>query len=75
MPNPALKVRDIVTLKSIDLTVKKGEFVCIIGEVGSGKSSLINALLGDMIHVSPETLDNMGHSELNEETLHDIRLG
>ena len=26
-------------LKDINLTIKKGEFVCIIGEVGSGKSS------------------------------------
>ena len=29
--------------------MKKGEFICIIGEVGSGKSSLIQAILNNMI--------------------------
>jgi len=38
-----------LTLKGIDLTVKHGEFVCIIGDVGSGKSSLLSALIGDML--------------------------
>ena len=36
-------------LNNINLTIKKGEFVCIIGEVGSGKSSLIHAILNNMI--------------------------
>lgn len=35
-------------LKNINLAVKKGELVAIVGQVGSGKSSLISALLGDM---------------------------
>ena len=43
-----------LNLRDINFTVKKGEFVCIIGEVGSGKSSLLNALLKNMIQVSPE---------------------
>ena len=43
-----------LNLRDINFTVKKGEFVCIIGEVGSGKSSLLNALLNNMIQVSPE---------------------
>lgn len=30
----------------------------IIGEVGSGKSSLISALIGDMLFVDDETLNN-----------------
>ena len=38
-----------VALKNMDLTVKKGEFVCIIGEIGSGKSSLLSSLIGDML--------------------------
>ena len=40
-----------IQLKNIDLTVKKGDFVCVIGDVGSGKSSLLNAIIGDMIFV------------------------
>ncbi|KAJ3072895.1 Canalicular multispecific organic anion transporter 1 [Podochytrium sp. JEL0797] len=38
-------------LKGIDLSVKKGELVMVVGKVGSGKSSLIQALIGDMIHL------------------------
>lgn len=33
-------------LRQLDLEIKKGELVIIIGEVGSGKSSLLNAMLG-----------------------------
>ena len=36
-------INDEGYLKNINLTVKQGEFICIIGEVGSGKSSLIQA--------------------------------
>lgn len=37
-----------VILDSIDLKVKKGSLVAIVGPVGSGKSSLLSAILGDM---------------------------
>ena len=37
-----------LTLKNINLEIRKGEFVCIIGEVGSGKSSLLQAILNNM---------------------------
>ena len=33
---------------SINLTVKPGELVAVVGQVGAGKSSLISALLGEM---------------------------
>lgn len=45
-------VGDAITLKDIDLKVKKGEFICVIGELGSGKSSLLNAINGDLLYVS-----------------------
>jgi ABC-type multidrug transport system fused ATPase/permease subunit len=38
-----------VVLKNINLTFKKGELVMIIGEVGSGKSSLLQAILNNML--------------------------
>jgi ATP-binding cassette, subfamily C (CFTR/MRP), member 2 len=41
-----------VTLKGIDLKVKKGEFICIIGDVACGKSSLLHAIIGDMIYLT-----------------------
>ena len=48
-----------LNLRDINFTVKKGEFVCIIGEVGSGKSSLLNAMLNNMIQVSPEEVEKI----------------
>ncbi|KAJ3217850.1 Multidrug resistance-associated protein 4 [Dinochytrium kinnereticum] len=35
-------------LRNLDITVKRGESVAVVGPVGSGKSSLLNALLGEM---------------------------
>lgn len=35
-------------LSDINLEIKKGEFVIIVGSVGSGKTSLLNALAGTM---------------------------
>ena len=35
-------------LKDINLEVKEGELVAVVGPVGSGKSSLVSALLGEM---------------------------
>ncbi|PIC15235.1 hypothetical protein B9Z55_022288 [Caenorhabditis nigoni] len=36
------------TLHNISLNVKRGQLVAIVGRVGSGKSSLLHALLGEM---------------------------
>lgn len=41
-----------LTIRDVDLEFRRGEFVCIIGDVGSGKSSLLNSLIGDLIYVS-----------------------
>jgi ABC-type lipoprotein export system ATPase subunit len=38
----------------MNLTIKQGEFVCIVGDVGSGKSSLLNSIIGDLLYASPE---------------------
>ncbi|WZY85088.1 hypothetical protein YC2023_031472 [Brassica napus] len=37
-----------LTIKHVNLRVPKGSFVAVIGEVGSGKTSLLNSLLGEM---------------------------
>ena len=39
---------------SIHMTVKTGELVAVVGTVGSGKSSLISACLGEMERLSGE---------------------
>ncbi|GAA6005323.1 hypothetical protein JCM10207_002938 [Rhodosporidiobolus poonsookiae] len=36
------------TLEDITLSVKKGELIAVVGQVGAGKSSLLSAVLGEM---------------------------
>ncbi|XP_053612777.1 multidrug resistance-associated protein 1 isoform X2 [Plodia interpunctella] len=40
------------TLKNINLEIPRGSLVAVVGAVGSGKSSLLSALLGEMNKVS-----------------------
>jgi zinc transport system ATP-binding protein len=42
----ALSFENREIIHSLSFTVEEGDYLCIIGENGSGKSSLINALLG-----------------------------
>ena len=53
-----------LNLRDINFEVKKGEFVFVIGEVGSGKSSLLNAILNNMIQVSPQEVNKILDSRL-----------
>lgn len=39
---------ETTTLKNINMKVKKGNLTAIVGSVGSGKTSLVSALLGEM---------------------------
>lgn len=40
------------TLRNIDIKAKKGSLVAVVGSVGSGKSSIVSAFLGEMERVS-----------------------
>lgn len=55
-----------MTLKNPSIQVKKGSFVCIIGEVGSGKSSLLSAIIGDMLHLHRDQAASLNAEEMNE---------
>jgi len=48
-----------VTLKNINFTVKQGEVLGIIGEVGCGKSSLLQAILNCLILLNPKECDGI----------------
>ncbi|XP_075699212.1 ATP-binding cassette sub-family C member 2 [Rhinoderma darwinii] len=39
-------------VKNVNLDVKEGHLVAVVGGVGSGKSSLVSAMLGEMDHVN-----------------------
>lgn len=50
-------------IRNLSFYVKQGDFVGIIGKVGSGKTSLLNAILGEMIKLDGEITSsdiNMG---------------
>ncbi len=42
--NISVSIKDHLVLSDIDFTVQKGEFVFVIGKVGSGKTSLIKTI-------------------------------
>jgi len=47
IPDPKQKLEPF-SLKNIDLDIVSGSLVAVVGTVGSGKSSLLSALLGEM---------------------------
>ncbi|MCF8380183.1 MAG: ATP-binding cassette domain-containing protein [Bacteroidales bacterium] len=46
--NVSILIKDHMVFKSIDLTIQKGEFVYIIGKVGSGKTTLIKTITSEI---------------------------
>lgn len=64
----------VVGLKNVNLTIKKGEFVAIMGQSGSGKSTLMN-ILGclDRPMIGHYYLDGIDIAALNQDQLSMIR--
>ncbi len=48
LKNASLYHEDVIVLDDINFTIRKGEFVYLIGKTGSGKSSLLKTLYADM---------------------------
>jgi ABC-type multidrug transport system fused ATPase/permease subunit len=45
-----------LVLKDVNFSANKGELTCIVGRVGSGKSSLLQAILGDLHKIAGEVV-------------------
>lgn len=63
--------KDDVVLKSVSLSIYKGEFVCILGHNGSGKSTLAKLLVGLLKADSGNIYIN--GIILNEDTVDELR--
>jgi putative ABC transport system ATP-binding protein len=64
----------ITALGDVEITIKKGEFVAIMGPSGSGKSTLLNLIGGlDQPTSGKVLLDGHDLSEYNEEQLAALR--
>lgn len=48
LKNVAIYQQDNLVLNDVNISIEKGEFVYLIGETGSGKSSLLKTLYGDL---------------------------
>jgi putative ABC transport system ATP-binding protein len=61
-------------LKGIDITVKEGEFVSIIGTSGSGKSTLMNIIGAlDRATSGEYILDNTNINDISDDGLSEVR--
>lgn len=69
--NACIKYNDKTLFKGLSLHVAKGETVCISGESGSGKTSLLRALLG-FVPLAEGTIELDGIT-LNAQTTEKIR--
>lgn len=59
---------DSYILKNINLRIKKGEFIAIVGKVGSGKSSLLLALMNEMVKHRGSVRKNGAVAFVSQET-------
>ena len=66
--------RQTVALDGIDLTVRRGEFVCLVGASGCGKTTLLNLLAGlDSPTSGTIALDGIDITGLAEDKLAGVR--
>ena len=60
-------IENVLALRDINLSIKQGEFVCIIGDVGSGKSSLLNSMIGDLQYLDPAFISDYKDQKISDQ--------
>jgi len=69
--NLSLNIGGKAILQNIDLRIQDGDFIAIVGEVGSGKSMLLLSLLGETgAHMDEYTVNSKSAANMS---LHDLR--
>ena len=71
-----MKANEIPALKSINLTVKKGEYISVLGHNGSGKSTLAKLLNLILIPTSGKIFidgKDVSDADLSEDDVFEVR--
>ena len=70
--NLSKSFRRTVVLDGIDLGIKRGDRIALVGSNGAGKTTLIRCLLGEYIHDGDVLMDDMKPRENRQEVLKKI---
>jgi ABC-type lipoprotein export system ATPase subunit len=62
-------LENAMALKDINVNIKHGELVCVIGDVGSGKSSLLNAIIGDLLYLDSDFISDNKDLNVNDPNI------
>ena len=74
--NVEIKQRNKIILKDVNIKINKGEFVYFVGKTGSGKSSLLKAIYGDIVISRGDILfKNQAIIKLKREKILELRRG
>ena len=72
--NVEIQHQENLILSNINLSINKGEFVYFVGRTGSGKSSLLKAIYGDVpINKGEITFKNQNLSKLSKKNILALR--
>jgi len=53
----SMTLQSRMTLSGVNLTIKEGSFVCILGKAASGKTTLLKTINGETISVSDKEME------------------